>query len=118
MIFRCERCHYAGRYSTWVTARWRDGNQMQRCERCGSPHSCRYGREASAVNPPLGDIHGPGVLSPWVSSQYRPYRAGTYECEFTTGLQLILVWNGTAWTYNNLVVDMATHRKWRGRWIG
>lgn len=117
MTFQCERCHRTGRYSTWVTARWRDGNTMQRCDYCGTPHSCAYGRPASAITPPLADIDSPnGVVSPWFDRAYRPYLPGTFECEFDGNINLRLQWNGTAWYHNGLVVDMQTLIKWRGKW--
>lgn len=119
MIFQCERCQRAGRYSTWVTARWREQNMMQRCDYCGTPHSCAYGRVASAISPPLRDIGDPctTVISPWCDARYRPYRAGVYECEFRDESRLRLKWDGAAWTWTGLVVDTTELLKWRGKWL-
>ena len=116
--FQCERCLQTGRYSTWVMARWRDGNQMQRCEYCGTPHSCAPGRPASAISPQLTDISDPSttVISPWVDGRYRPYRLGVYECEFRDESRLRLKWDGAAWTWTGLVVDTTELLKWRGKW--
>src|SRR5690606_34834416 len=94
MTFQCERCGRAGRYSTWVTARWRNGNTMQRCDYCGEPHSCAYGRAASAIHPPLLSVDQPGILTPWVDRSYKPYKPGTYECEFSDCHALRLQWDG------------------------
>lgn len=86
---------------------------MQRCDHCGTPHSCAFGRPASAISPPLGDD---GIPSPWFDSCYRPYRIGVYECEFHGGLRLRLLWGGQAWMWTGLVVDTSELLKWRGKW--
>lgn len=112
--FQCERCLRTGRYSSWVMARWRDGNAIQRCDHCGTPHSCAFGRPASAISPPLADH---GVISPWFDGRYRPYRAGVYECEFRDESRLRLKWDGVAWTWTGLVVDTTELLKWRGKWL-
>lgn len=118
MSFVCERCGHQQAYCTWVTNRWRDENCMQRCERCGVPHSCAYGREASAISPPLAGIATPGgKRSPWFDARYRPYVTGVFECEWPDGLRLRLMWDGRAWTWTGLVVDTTRMLKWRGTWV-
>jgi hypothetical protein len=108
----CERCQYQQRDRRMQTA---NGNWMQRCERCGTPHSCAVGREASAISPPLLSIGADGVLSPWFDGRYRPCTAGVYECEFRDGLRLRLAW-GSSWTWTGLAVDTSELLKWRGKW--
>lgn len=89
---------------------------MQRCDYCGEPHSCAYGRAASAIHPSLLSIDQPGCLTPWVDRAYRPYKPGVYECAFSDAPQLRLQWDGKAWRHQGLTVDMRTQIKWRGKW--
>ena len=116
MNFQCTRCSRTGRYSSWVTARWRNWNVPHRCEHCGTVHSVAYGRPPDPISPPLLDIYAGGVLSPWFAAKYRPYRDGTYECEFAGDLRLVLQWQDRAWRHRGLVVDIKTLIKWRGGW--
>lgn len=117
MNFQCERCGLTARYSSWVTGRWRNENAVQRCDYCGTSHSCAYGRAASAITPELvGIAERVPIVSPWHDRRYRPYRAAVYECEFRDGLRLRLKWDGAAWTWCGLTVDVSELLKWRGRW--
>ena len=112
----CERCGHRSQLRYVLTL---NGNWMQRCERCGTSHSCAKGREAEAITPPLAGIADPRTsrVSPWMDARYRPYAPGVYECEFRDGLRLRLVHDGRAWTWTGLVVDTADLVKWRGKWL-
>ena len=116
MIFQCRRCPHAGRYSSWVTARWHLGPTIQRCARCGTAHSCERGAEPVAIPPMLQGIHVAGRLSPWHDARYVPCVVGAFECEWSDGLRLRLWWNGVAWTWAGQRVDTSTMIKWRGTW--
>lgn len=108
----CQRCHHQSlplRYE-------RGGNWMQRCERCGTPHSCARGRAAEAITPTLLSIHQAGVLSPWFDGRYQPYKDGVYECEFNNGIRLRLAWRNPGWWWTTRAVDVSTLLKWRGNW--
>lgn len=112
----CERCHYEQPFRFMRTS---TGNWMQRCERCGTPHTCAKGRPAEAISPPLVGIADPRTtrVSPWFDSRHLPYLTGVFECEFRDGLTLRLVWDGSAWTWTGLVVDTTDLVKWRGKWL-
>ena len=58
MSFQCRRCPHAGRYSSWVTARWHLGPTIQRCARCGTAHSCERGAGPVAIPPMLQNAIG------------------------------------------------------------
>lgn len=112
----CERCRYEQPFRFMRTS---TGNWMQRCERCGTPHTCAKGRPAEAISPPLVGIADPRTtrVSPWFDSRHRPYLTGVFECEFRDGLTLRLAWDGSAWTWTGLVVDTTDLVKWRGKWL-
>lgn len=112
----CERCHHEQPFRFFATS---NGNWVQRCERCGTPHSCAKGRAAEVISPPLAGIADPRTmrLSPWMDGRYGPYVPGVYECEFRDGLRLRLAWDGSAWTWTGLVVDTTDLVKWRGKWL-
>lgn len=115
MNFHCERCYRTGRYPSWVTARWLS-NTVHRCEHCGTAYCVRHGTSPTVIHPELLGIHEHGKLSPWFDPRHRPYRKNVYECEFRDGLRLRLTWNGRAWTWCGLIVDMQDQLKWRGVW--
>lgn len=112
----CERCQHEQPFRFMRTP---TGNWMQRCERCGTPHTCAKGRPAEAISPPLVGIADPRTtrVSPWFDSRHRPYLTGVFECEFRDGLTLRLAWDGSAWTWTGLVVDTTDLVKWRGNWM-
>ena len=116
MSFVCQRCSHAGRYSSWVTARWHSGPTAHRCERCGTAHSCQPGTTPVAIPPPLQGINQAGVLSPWHDARYVPCVIGAFECEWRDGARIRLWWNGVAWTWAGLTVDTSGMTKWRGTW--
>lgn len=89
---------------------------MQRCDRCGTPHSCCKGSAASTIGPLLQGTHVPGRLSPWYDARYVPYVVGTFECTFDCGRVLRLWWDGRAWTWAGQRVDTSGMTKWRGTW--
>lgn len=116
MSFQCQRCFKPGTYPAWVTARYHE-NTVHRCDRCGTAHSCRYGRPAEAIPPRLLPIDADTQrLSPWIDGRYRPYLRGVFECEFRDGTTLRLIWNGRFWQWCGLRVDIMNLVKWRGRW--
>src|SRR5690606_12410332 len=115
--FQCERCLREDRYSTWVTDRWHQQPVVNRCNYCGTAHSCTPSG-TSAITPPLLGIADPrGVVGAWVDAKYRPYKPGVYDCEFRDGTRLRLVWRGDAWCWTGLVVDTRELLKWRGKWL-
>ena len=114
--FQCCRCSHAGRYSTWVLARWLSENTVHRCERCGTPHTVRSDRAPEALGPVLLPFGKGAKYSPWYDKRHRPWQPGMYQCEFTGGIRLLLRWNGAAWTWCSKPVDMRSHIKWRGDW--
>lgn len=110
----CERCGHQSRLRQMLTL---NGNWMQRCERCGTSHSCAIDRPASAISPPLVPVATPGCkLSPWIDGRYQPYCTGVFDCEFRDGTRLRLAWDGHTWTWTGLVVDTSELLKWRGKW--
>lgn len=116
MNFICCRCSRAGRYSTWVLARWLSENTVHRCEFCGTPHSVRSDRSPDPIGPELFPVTVEGRNSPWYDAKYRPYNHGVYTCEFADGLRLRLRWDGKVWLWCSQPVDTSTLRKWRGTW--
>ena len=109
----CTRCG-------WATRCWPElstTNTMQRCARCGTPHSCALGREPEALGPRLLPITaGTQRLSIWMPPYYSPCESGVYECHFHGGEHLRLRWLPRAWTWCGKLVDVSTLMKWRGRW--
>lgn len=112
----CGRCQHEQPDRFFRTT---NGNWMQRCERCGTPHTCAKGRAAEVISPPLAGIADTRTnrLSPWFDARYRPYVPEVFECEFRNGVTLRLLWDGTAWTWTGLVVDVSEMLKWRGKWL-
>lgn len=110
----CTRCGHQSRLRPLPTA---NGHWLQRCDRCGTSHSCSKRGVESVASPPLAPVATPGGgLSPWFDARYQPYRTGVFDCEFTDGTQVRLAWNGRAWTWTGKVVDTSNLLKWRGKW--
>ena len=115
-MFECQRCGHTGRYSAWVTSRWHLENRMQRCDRCGTAHSCAAGRLTEAIPPALLPIHAGTRLSPWHDARYRPCIIGAFECDFRDIGRRVLYWNGTYWEWGGYRVGVRELYKWRGCW--
>lgn len=110
----CVRCRHVSRLRQIIT---HNGHWLQRCERCGTTHSCSTRGVESVASPPLAPVATPGGgLSPWFDARYKPYREGVYDCAFRDGTEVRLAWNGSAWTWTGKVVDTNDMLKWRGKW--
>jgi hypothetical protein len=107
--FQCRCCGRAGRYPSWVAARY----HVHRCEYCGVPHHIPGGE---VISPPLQPVSAKGRLSPWFWRGHAPYVTGVFECEFAHGLRLRLLWSGAAWMWCGQRVDTSELVKWRGVW--
>lgn len=109
----CQRCGAVSRYRAVLTA----DNMMQRCGKCGTPHSCAAGRQPEALGPLILPITASTARhSMWMPPQYAPIALGVYECHFHGGERLRLRWAGSAWSWCGKPVDVSGLMKWRGRW--
>lgn len=115
--FTCQCCGYSEPYNLWVWNRAGTENTMHRCTRCGVPHSCRQGREAEAISPPLAPWRCGKRVSPWFSIDYKPHVIGVFEVATREGLTVRLWWNGHYWHWCGLRVDISAALKWRGVWL-